>query len=60
MQESHIIKALKAQKSSTSIATCDFSGDDSHCPPINPEKYQFFIRTGTKMSCANSGLEEGV
>ena len=55
MQESHVIKALKAQKSTTSVATCDPDGDDSHCPPITPEKHQFFIRTGTQMSCANSG-----
>ena len=55
MQESHVIKAFKAQKSTTSVATCDPDGDDSHCPPITPEKNQFFIRTGTQMSCANSG-----
>ena len=55
MQESHIIKTLKAQKSSASIATCDHEGDDRHCPAIIPEEDEFYIRTGTQMSCANTG-----
>ena len=55
MQESQVIGALKAQKSLTSTAVCDHDGDDRHCPPITPEKHHFYIRTGTPMSCANSG-----
>ena len=34
---------------------CEREGDDRHCPLIIPEDGEFYIRTGTQMSCANTG-----
>ena len=52
MQKSDFLKNIKLQSSTTEA--CDWDGDDSACPFKPPESSEFFIRTATKMSCANT------
>ena len=47
-------KADVQRRSAPSVNLCDREGDDRHCPPIEPEADQFYIRTATKLSCANA------
>ena len=52
MQKSDFLKNIKLQSSTTEA--CDWDGDDSACPFRPAESSEFFIRTATKMSCANT------
>ena len=52
MQKSDFLKNVEIEGST--VEACDWDGDDSACPFMPPESSEFFIRTATKMSCANA------
>ena len=55
MQKSDFLKNVELEGST--VEACDWDGDDSSCPFRPPESSEFFIRTATKMSCANGSAQ---